>query len=1170
MSALGDIDKAAPARTSRTFRPERLAGVVNAVTDPITVQAADGRVVFANLAAARAVGVESPDQLVSSPEAIVEWFELFDELGRSVDPEELPGRVVLRTGRPQALTVRYRDRRTGVERWSSISAVPLLDDDGRPEYAVNIVHDVTDSKSVEEALRVSEARSRLLADATRDLDESLDLDRTIGTAMATAVPHLADWATLDLVQPDGSVERVAVDVADPSRAEIADRMWAYSVEPGAGRAGDRAIDERRPVIANMSPERLVVDPSRPGLVETIRELGTTSAMAVPLVARGSVEGVLFLAACDDSRRYEDADAAYAMELARRIALAVGNARLYAAEQAARRAAEDAATRAEALLADLESQSNRFETTIRNLPSGVIVAEAPSGRTIIVNEAVDRILGPAEVPDAPPDAVPDAVPDEAPDGAPEAAKPATPATRGGAPGGLIWERILEGSRPDGTRYGPDEWPLARTVRTGESVEDEEIRITRRDGSEAWISARSVPITDGRGNVVAGVEVFEDITARRTQQVRTQFLAEASAILASSLDFEETIAVVARLAVPAVADWSAVDVLAEDGRLEALALVHSDPTRVAEVTALRRQLEAVGVESISEQVVRTATPVVLDISRATIEGALETLPAAGLADETLDALRSLDGSSLVCVPLLAGGRPIGALTLASSGSPRRVHEEDLPFARELAARAAAAIQNARLFRDAARFRTILDTVRDGVTVSDPETLRISYANDAVLEQLGRTRDEVLGRATPDWTEGLSSEELRAVLAPIVSGKEISRSLDIVRVRADGNRVPVEIRWQMVELPGVGPQLVAISRNIRERIETEQRLTHLARSEHARAAELNAIIGAIGEGLMVLDAAGRITLANPTAQTLLQPLADWTIDAVLARLDDPDGTALAALTNPGTSVTVRLRSGSQPWIEISNYAVEDEPLPDGEHIVILRDVTVAREREAVRDAFVGILSHELRTPVTTIYAGAKVLSRSEGRLNEADRRSIFEDIHAEAERLHRLVEDVVALTRFGEGALDIGSEPVLLQRVVPAVVGSEQSRWPEGRFEVELEPGLPPVAGDPTYVEQVIRNLLANAVKYGGSEARIRLIARAEEDEVRVQVLDGGPGFPEGEADRLFELYYRSPSTARRASGSGIGLFVCARLLDAMGGRIWAVNRPQGGAEFGFALRVMTEDR
>jgi K+-sensing histidine kinase KdpD len=205
-----------------------------------------------------------------------------------------------------------------------------------------------------------------------------------------------------------------------------------------------------------------------------------------------------------------------------------------------------------------------------------------------------------------------------------------------------------------------------------------------------------------------------------------------------------------------------------------------------------------------------------------------------------------------------------------------------------------------------------------------------------------------------------------------------------------------------------------------------------------------------------------------------------------------------------------------------------------------------------------------VTTIYAGAKVLSRSEGRLSEADRRGIFEDIHAEAERLHRLVEDVVALTRFGEGALDIGSEPVLLQRVVPAVVGSEQSRWPEGRFEVDLSPACRRSPGDPTYVEQVIRNLLANAVKYGGSEAAIQLIVRAEDDEVRVRVLDNGPGFPEDEASRLFELYYRSPSTARQASGSGIGLFVCARLLNAMGGRIWAGNRPEGGAEFGFALR------
>ena len=189
---------------------------------------------------------------------------------------------------------------------------------------------------------------------------------------------------------------------------------------------------------------------------------------------------------------------------------------------------------------------------------------------------------------------------------------------------------------------------------------------------------------------------------------------------------------------------------------------------------------------------------------------------------------------------------------------------------------------------------------------------------------------------------------------------------------------------------------------------------------------------------------------------------------------------------------------------------------------------------------------------------------------RASIFEDIHGEAERLHRLVEDVVALTRFGEGALEIGSEPVLLQRVLPAVVRSEEGRWPGGRFELALVPDLPPVSGDATYVEQVVRNLLANAMKYGGPDAVAMITAAEAAGEVQVRVLDDGPGFPEEDVERLFQLYYRSPALARKVSGSGIGLFVCSRLIDAMGGRVWARNRPEGGAEFGFALRAMAEER
>jgi signal transduction histidine kinase len=277
----------------------------------------------------------------------------------------------------------------------------------------------------------------------------------------------------------------------------------------------------------------------------------------------------------------------------------------------------------------------------------------------------------------------------------------------------------------------------------------------------------------------------------------------------------------------------------------------------------------------------------------------------------------------------------------------------------------------------------------------------------------------------------------------------------------------------------------------------------------------------------------------------------------------------------VELRIVGDPERWIELSTYPVaarnggvgEAEGQP--ETIVLLRDITRARQQQAVRDTFIGVLSHELRTPVTTIYAGSKVLARGD-RLDEEIRRSVFEDIHVEAERLHRLVEDVIALTRFGEqDEAEVGKEPVLLQRILPQVLRSEQTRWPGVTFALSVPSGIPTVVADPTYVEQVVRNLLSNAAKYGGPSARVEAVVEAVDDDVRVRILDDGPGFPDDEADRLFDLFFRSPTTAASASGAGIGLFVSARLIRAMGGQIWARPRAEGGAEFGFSLRVMGED-
>ena len=128
---------------------------------------------------------------------------------------------------------------------------------------------------------------------------------------------------------------------------------------------------------------------------------------------------------------------------------------------------------------------------------------------------------------------------------------------------------------------------------------------------------------------------------------------------------------------------------------------------------------------------------------------------------------------------------------------------------------------------------------------------------------------------------------------------------------------------------------------------------------------------------------------------------------------------------------------------------------------------------------------------------------------------------------------------------------------------------RISVSLTPGLPTVRGHDGYVGQVIRNLLNNAVKYGGAEASVEIMAEGGPDGVTVRVLDDGPGFTAETAERVFDLYYRAPGFADRAPGAGIGLFVCRRIVTGLGGTIWASPRQTGGAEFGFRLPIYEAD-
>jgi PAS domain S-box-containing protein len=319
-----------------------------------------------------------------------------------------------------------------------------------------------------------------------------------------------------------------------------------------------------------------------------------------------------------------------------------------------------------------------------------------------------------------------------------------------------------------------------------------------------------------------------------------------------------------------------------------------------------------------------------------------------------------------------------------------------------------------------------------------------------------------------------------------------------------------------------------------------------------------------LLVIEPGGRVGYANGQALRSLGFDADSIRRVGLAELLARDTASEGEDHGSGEA---RRQDGSLFPVDFAVSPFESR----GElsWIAVLTDTSARIEADHLRDTFIGILSHELRTPVTAIYGGSQVLLARGERLDREITRELVTDIAAESERLHRLIENLLVLARVERGEDLVGGEPVLLQHVLPSIVDRERSLWLGTEISVRVPPGLPTVRGHDGYVAQVIRNLLSNATKYGGPRASIEIVAEGDADGVAIRVLDDGPGLDATTAERLFDLYYRAPGAAVRAPGAGIGLFVCRRIVTALGGTIWARERPSGGAEFGFSLPVYEAD-
>ncbi|CAK0766291.1 two-component system, OmpR family, sensor histidine kinase KdpD [Azospirillaceae bacterium] len=239
----------------------------------------------------------------------------------------------------------------------------------------------------------------------------------------------------------------------------------------------------------------------------------------------------------------------------------------------------------------------------------------------------------------------------------------------------------------------------------------------------------------------------------------------------------------------------------------------------------------------------------------------------------------------------------------------------------------------------------------------------------------------------------------------------------------------------------------------------------------------------------------------------------------------------------------------------ALADQTAIAIERILLVQDVDEAKllsETEKLRSALLNSLSHDLRTPLSSIMAAASSLQSYEDRYDAAMRQELVTAIQVESERMHRFVNNLLDMTRLEAGALEPKRDVVDISDAVGAALRRLERLLSRHRVSLDIPTDLPMACGDFVLIEQILFNLLDNAVKYGPLDSEIIVRARGRDNKVVVTVADEGPGIPEDKLEMVFNKFYRFHEKDRQRAGTGLGLAICRGFVEAMDGAIVAANR------------------
>ncbi len=344
------------------------------------------------------------------------------------------------------------------------------------------------------------------------------------------------------------------------------------------------------------------------------------------------------------------------------------------------------------------------------------------------------------------------------------------------------------------------------------------------------------------------------------------------------------------------------------------------------------------------------------------------------------------------------------------------------------------------------------------------------------------------------------------------------------------------------------------------------------------LDAIIQANADGVLILDAAQRITVFNRALSRMMNVAADDVIglrhDQVMVIEARRAGMTLSEAEANGWPLRehstiyvegdLRKADGSHLPVGITYAALFDREDRLVNIIANVRDMTRLREADDLKNTFISVISHELKTPVALIKGYAGTLRREDAKWDARTVRDSAAIIEEEADRLTQLIDNLLDASRLQAGGLKLNIGEVALDQLARHTVEKFSVEAQQHPFTLDFPSSFPTVPADAVRIEQVLSNLINNAMKYSPPGAPIRITGRVTPREAIVTVTDQGIGIALEEQARIFERFYRvDDALSRRTQGSGLGLYLAKAVIDAHHGRIWVQSVPGQGSAFSFAL-------